>query len=115
MDLRPLSIPVFQILASLSGRQLHGYAILRDIKKRTHGQISLTASTLYSALNRLLDAGWIRESDDRPAPELDDERRRYFAITPEGLEALRLELWRMQWMLDSLQDEGVGPLTPADS
>ncbi len=115
MDIRPLSIPVCQILVSLSDRQLHGYAILRDIKHRTDGAVSLTASTLYSAVNRLLDAGWIRESDDRPAPELDDERRRYFAITPAGLEALRSELWRLEWMISTVHDKGIRPLTPRDS
>lgn len=114
MDTRPLSIPVFQILVSLSDRQLHGYAMLRDIRSRTAGRVSLTASTLYSAVNRLLDAGWIRESEDRPAPELDDERRRYFAITQSGLEALRHELWRMDWMLSTVQDKGIGPLAPRE-
>jgi DNA-binding PadR family transcriptional regulator len=112
METRPLSVPVFQTLVSLSDRQLHGYAILRDIKRRTDGQVSLTASTLYSAVNRLLDAGWIRESDERPAPELDDERRRYFAITDAGLQALRQELWRLEWTLGSLREKCISPLPP---
>ena len=115
MDKRPLSVPVFQILVSLSDRQLHGYAILRDIKLRTEGEVSLTASTLYSAVNRLLDAGWIRESDERPAPELDDERRRYFSITEAGLHALRSELWRMEWMIGTVRDKSILPLAPGDA
>ena len=115
MDKRPLSVPVFQILVSLSDRQLHGYAILRDIKRRTEGVVSLTASTLYSAVNRLLDAGWIRESDERPAPELDDERRRYFAITEDGLHALRSELRRLEWMIGTVRDKRIRPLSPGDA
>ncbi len=115
MNTRALSVPVFQILVSLSDRQQHGYAILRDIKRRTEGEVSLTASTLYSAVNRLLDSGWIRESDERPAPELDDERRRYFAITDEGLQALRQELWRLEWMIGTVRDKSIRPMSPKDA
>ena len=115
MEKRPLSVPVFQILVSLSDRRLHGYAILRDIKHRTNGQVSLTASTLYSAVNRLLESGWIQESDDRPAPELDDERRRYFAITEAGLDALRQELARMEWMIGTVRDKSIRSLSPGDA
>ncbi len=107
MSHSPLSVPVFQILVSLSDRQLHGYAILRDIARRTEGEVKLTASTLYSAVNRLQEAGWIEETDDRPVPELDDERRRYFAITPSGREALRLEAARLERMLAAAREKGV--------
>lgn len=115
MDARPLPVPAFQILVSLSDKRLHGYAILRDIKRRTDGEASLTASTLYSAIDRLLDAGWIRESDERPAPELDDERRRYFAITNDGLKALRQELWRVERMIGTMRDKSISPLAPGDA
>lgn len=103
----PLSVPVFHILLSLADRQLHGYAILRDIQRRTDGDVVLTASTLYSAVKRMLEAGWIRESDERPAPELDDERRRYFAITPAGEDALRREAVRLEQALAGVREKGL--------
>ena len=62
----PLTTPVFQILLSLVDDELHGYALIQDIRERTGGEVSLTASTLYAALKRLLDAGLIEELDDRP-------------------------------------------------
>ena len=88
---RPISAQVFQILLAVSDKQLHGYAIIRDIKKRTGGRVTLTASTLYSAIKRMLGAGLIEESEERPVAELDDERRRYYGITKEGMRVLRCE------------------------
>lgn len=91
----PLSVPVFQILLSLSDQDLHGYAIIQDIRARTDGEVSLTASTLYAAIRRLLDAGLIEELADRQRPEDDDERRRYYRILPAGLDVARLETTRL--------------------
>jgi DNA-binding PadR family transcriptional regulator len=90
----PLTVPVFQILLSLSDRELHGYAIIQDIRERTDGEVALTASTLYAALKRLLDAGLVAELDTRP-PDDDDPRRRYYRITPDGLAVARLEAARL--------------------
>jgi DNA-binding PadR family transcriptional regulator len=89
----PLSVPVFHILLSLSDQALHGYAIIQDIRQRTGGEVSLTASTLYAAIKRLLDAGLIEEIADRP--DEDDARRRYYRILPAGLEVARLEAARL--------------------
>jgi DNA-binding PadR family transcriptional regulator len=89
----PLTVPVFQILLSLSDRELHGYAIIRDVRERTGGEVDLTASTLYAALKRLLDAGHVEELDDRP--DEDDPRRRYYRITPAGLARARAEAARL--------------------
>jgi len=86
-----MSVQVFQILLAVSDKQLHGYAIIQDIRRRTDGMITLTASTLYSAIKRMLSAGLIEESEERPVVELDDERRRYYGITKEGMRVLRLE------------------------
>ena len=107
MSASSLSVPVFHILVSLSDRQLHGYAILRDIERRSDGEVRLTASTLYAAVNRLEEAGWIREVENRPVPELDDERRRYFAITRDGRTALRREAARLERMLEAVREKGV--------
>ena len=66
-DHLPLTVPVFQILLSLSDQDLHGYAIIQDIRARTAGEVTLTASTLYAAIRRLLDAGLVEELEERPA------------------------------------------------
>jgi DNA-binding PadR family transcriptional regulator len=99
----PLSVPVFQILVSLADRDLHGYAIIRDIAQRTGGEVRLTASTLYAAIRRLLEAGMIDEIDQPrrapagpPRPPNEDERRRYYRMTPYGREIAQLEAARLE-------------------
>jgi len=104
---RPLSPQVLQILLSLTGKRMHGYAIIRDVRERTDGQVRLTAGTLYSALKRMMDAGLIEESEKRPVPELDDERRRYYAITKEGRRALEAETVRFESFLAMAREKGV--------
>ena len=91
----PLTTPVFQILLSLLDEDLHGYAIIKDIAARSGGEVRLTASTLYGALARLIDAGWIEEVSARPRGEPDDPRRRYYHITRIGREAARAEARRL--------------------
>lgn len=104
---RPLSLQVLQILLSLTDKRLHGYAIIRDVKDRTGGQVKLTAGTLYSALRRMLDAGLIEESEKRPVPGLDDERRRYYAITVQGERALRAEAERSERFVNMAREKGI--------
>lgn len=82
---------IVQILLAVSDKQLHGYAIIREVERLSGGALSLTASTLYSALRRMLADGLIEETEERPVPELDDERRRYVTITPKGADLLRDE------------------------
>ena len=95
-SLAPLSAPVFQILLALVDDDLHGYAIIQDIAARTGGEVRLTASTLYAAVKRLLDAGWIEELTERPRTERDDPRRRYYRITRLGRDAARAEARRVE-------------------
>lgn len=93
----PLSVPVFQILISLADRDLHGYAIIQDIAQRTVGEVRLTASTLYAAIRRMLEAGMIDEVDDpRRAPPGEDDRRRYYRMTPYGREVAQSEAARLE-------------------
>ena len=93
----PLSTPVFQILLSLIGEPaLHGYAVIQDVAERTAGEVRLTASTLYAAIKRLLDAGWIEERAERPRGERDDPRRRYYRITRLGRAAALAEAKRLE-------------------
>jgi len=91
----PLSTQVFMILLSLAGEDRHGYAIIQDVAERTDGALVLTASTLYAALKRLLDTGWIEERDSKPRGAKDDPRRRYYALTDEGHQAVRAEARRL--------------------
>ena len=91
----PLTAPVFQILLSLVDDDLHGYAIIQDVAARTGGEVRLTASTLYAAVKRLLDARWIEELAERPRGEKDDPRRRYYRITRLGRDAARAEARRL--------------------
>lgn len=91
---RALGPQVFQILLSLADADLHGYAIIGDVRERTGGQMRLTASTLYAVLKRLLDQGWIEEL---PAPAgAPDSRRRCYRITRLGREAGRAEAARLE-------------------
>jgi DNA-binding PadR family transcriptional regulator len=93
-DPAPLSAQVFQILLSLVDDDLHGYAIIQDVRERTAGEINLTASTLYAAIKRLLDSGWIEETRTRPRD--DDARRRYYRLTDAGRAAARAEAQRLE-------------------
>jgi DNA-binding PadR family transcriptional regulator len=95
-DLTPLSSAVFHILLSLGGGERHGYAIKREITARTQGKLKLGPGVLYGSINKMLELGLIEESADRPDPHLDDERRRYYRITPYGRKVAQLETVRMR-------------------
>lgn len=91
----PLSPQVFQILLSLASGERHGYAIIQDIEARTAGETRLTASTLYAALKRLLDAGLIEEIDDKHvAGASAGPARRHYRLTKAGVRAGRAEAAR---------------------
>ena len=101
----PLSAQVFQILLSLLDSDMHGYALIQDIRDRTRGELSLTASTLYAATKRLLAAGWIDEIDyDSPPPDHDD-RRRYYRISAAGRAAARAEALRLERLTAMARDK----------
>lgn len=107
-DHPPLSVPVFQILLSLSDSVLHGYALIQDIRERTDGRVHLTASTLYGALKRLLADGLVEERDAPPDAVSDDPRRRYYAIAPDGRDVLRSEADRLRRALEEAAAKGFG-------
>src|ERR1700683_5041517 len=97
----PLKANWLQILLSLAGGEQHGYGIMQDVLNRTTGKVRLWPATLYGSLKRLIEAGLIEESDERPAPELDDARRRYYRLTQVGKKALDAECDRLQELLRS--------------
>ena len=92
----PMSAQVFQILLSLIDSEMHGYALIQDIRRRTDQEIVLTASTLYAAVKRLLGTGWIEEVELESPPPDHDERRRYYRITALGRAAARAEAQRLE-------------------
>jgi DNA-binding PadR family transcriptional regulator len=91
----PLKADVLLILLVLGEGERHGYAIMREAAERSEGTVRLQAGALYRTLKRLVDDGLAAESDRRPAPESDDERRRYYALTPLGARVLAAELGRL--------------------
>ncbi|HXW17127.1 MAG TPA: helix-turn-helix transcriptional regulator, partial [Candidatus Acidoferrales bacterium] len=101
----------FHILLSLSEEDRHGYAIITDVARRTGGEIKLSAGTLYRSIQRMLELGLITEIEKRPARELDDERRRYYRITPLGIAAARAEAGRLRDLLRIARARGVEPRT----
>src|SRR5215831_18460620 len=92
----PLKPQWFHILLSLAGGEQHGYGIMQEILKRTEGKVRLWPATLYGSIKRLIEADLIEESDERPAPDLDDARRRYYRLTALGRRALDAECERLQ-------------------
>ena len=93
LPLRPVQ---FHILISLTEGDRHGYGIIQDTLERSGGEVRLEMGTLYRALHRMLGAELVAESDRRPAPELDDQRRRYYRITELGRSVARSEVARME-------------------
>ncbi len=104
-----LSRDTFHILVALADRDRHGYSILQDVAERTGGQVRLSPSTLYSAVKRLLEAGWIEELEERPDPAHDDERRRYYRITKAGRKAAIEEARRLEELLADARSTGLVP------
>jgi DNA-binding PadR family transcriptional regulator len=92
----PLKPVAFQILMSLADGERHGYAITQDIAGRTSARMRLEPGNLYRALRTMLDDGLIEESERRPAPDLDDERRRYYRITALGRRVAAAEVARLE-------------------
>jgi DNA-binding PadR family transcriptional regulator len=108
-DFLPLHRDTFQILVSLADHDRHGYSILLDIAERTGNGRTLSPSTLYSSIRRLLVSGLIEELDERPDPGQDDERRRYYRLTSLGRRVAGLEARRLERLL---QDARAGGLLP---
>ena len=97
-DLLPLSSAVFHILLSLADGEKHGYGIMQ-VATITDGAMRMGPGTLYGTIKRLLESGLIEESDERPDPTLDDERRRYYRLTPFGERVAQSEAERLAGLL----------------
>ena len=107
--LLPLPPVTLHILVALAEEDRHGYAIMQEVAARTGGAIRLGAATLYRSVQRMLEQGLIAEVSARPAPELDDERRRYYRITPFGRTVAKAEARRLAQMLKLARASGLAP------
>jgi len=92
----PMTPAMFNILLALADGEKHGYAIMLEVEANTDGSVKMGPGTLYGSIKRMLTSGLIEESDERPDPALDDERRRYYRLSGLGQRALRLEAERLE-------------------
>ncbi|MCC7448995.1 MAG: helix-turn-helix transcriptional regulator [Anaerolineae bacterium] len=104
-DMLPLTPAVFHILLALADGEKHGYGIMQEVTAITGGTIRMGPGTLYGTIKRLLEAGMIEESDERPDPALDDERRRYYRLTSFGERVARAETARLATLLRAAQSK----------
>src|SRR5262245_32629335 len=108
-DLLPLQPAAFHILVALGDADRHGYAVMQEVGERTGGAFRLNPGTLYTSIRRLLEQGLIQELDERPDPEDDDERRRYYRLTPLGRAVARAETARLERMVAMARRAGLHP------
>ena len=92
----PLSPSVFHILLAMTDRDRYGYGIIKEVERRTEGKLTLSTGTLYGAIKRLRGDDLVKQTDPGVDPELDDQRRRYYGLTPLGMQLVRLETARLQ-------------------
>jgi DNA-binding PadR family transcriptional regulator len=108
-SLLPLPPATFHILLALAGEDRHGYGIIQDVAARTGGELRLSPGTLYRSIQRMQEQGLIVETRERPAPEEDDERRRYYRITPFGHAVARAEARRLAQLVKMARAKGLAP------
>jgi len=107
----PLKPHVFHVLLSLADDDQHGYGIMQEVLDRTDGKVRLWPATLYGTLKRLMDEDLIDESGDRPAPDQDDARRRYYRLTKLGRRVLNAECRRLEDLVSVIRTKrGVKPI-----
>jgi len=109
----PLPPATFHILLALTDGELHGYAIMKGVAARSEGTVRLGPGTLYTALKRLLQAGLVEECGERAGRERDDERRRYYRLTPVGLSVARAEARRLDALVRAARRKKLIGVRPA--
>jgi DNA-binding PadR family transcriptional regulator len=108
-DHLPLTPAVFHILLALADRERHGYAIMQEVEETTGGRVAMGPGTLYGSIKRLLRAGWIEESDERPDPGIDDRRRRYYRLTDLGRRVAAAEAERLEELVADARSKRLLP------
>lgn len=106
-ELLPLTPAVFQILLALADQERHGYGIMQEVAAMTQNRVQMGPGTLYGTIKRMLNARLIVESDERPDPELDDDRRRYYRLTDWGQQVLAAETQRLSALVSVAQAKQV--------
>lgn len=91
----PLTPTVFHMLLALADGDKHGYAIMQAVEAETNGHMRIHIGSLYGSIRRMMDSGLIKETSERPDPDLDDERRRYYGLTHLGRRVLAAESSRL--------------------
>jgi DNA-binding PadR family transcriptional regulator len=105
----PLLPASFHIIVALADKDRHGYAIIQDVAARTDGSIKLSPGTLYRSIQRMLEDGLIVETDKRPSPRKDDERRRYYRLTTLGASVAKAEAARLMDLVRMARARGLAP------
>ena len=101
----PLTPAMFHILLALADKERHGYEIMREVDERTEGKMRVGPGTLYGSIKRMLNDGLIEELDERPDPELDDERRRYYRLSDLGRRVAIAEAERLDKLVKSARSK----------
>jgi len=115
-ELLPLTPAVLQVLLALADEERHGYGIMKEVEGRTGGEVRLGPGTLYGSIKRMLADGLIEESEERPDPEMDDQRRRYYRITDFGRRVAGAEVARLADLVDTARKKRlVGDPSPLPS
>jgi DNA-binding PadR family transcriptional regulator len=105
----PLTPAVLDIMVALGNEELHGYAIMQEVRRRTQGRRRLAPGTLYRSLRQMEERGWVVEAEKRPEPNLDDERRRYLRLTDLGRKLAMGELERLEGLVGAARSKGFVP------
>lgn len=100
-ELSPLPAAHLHILLALADGEKHGYAVMREVERMTDGEVTMGPGTLYGAIKRMLSAGLVEETDERPDPDVDDERRRYYRATGLGVRVLTAETERLERLVST--------------
>lgn len=105
--LLPLTPTVFHMLLALADGEKHGYGIMQAVADETQGQMQIRTGSLYGSIRRMIEAGLIEETNERPDPELDDERRRYYGMTAFGRRVLTAEAARIAQAMAVIQEKHI--------
>jgi DNA-binding PadR family transcriptional regulator len=108
-DYLPLTPAMLDIVVALADDELHGYAIMREVRRRTEGRKRLAPGTLYRSLRQMHERGLIAESEERPEAGLDDERRRYYRLTDLGRRVALAEVERLEGLVQAARSKGLAP------
>lgn len=103
----PLTPTVFHMLLALADGEKHGYGIMQAVENETQGQMQIRTGSLYGSIRRMIEAGLIKETHERPDPELDDERRRYYGLTDFGRRVLTAEAARIAQAMAVIQGKHI--------